>query len=79
MTWDKSDSARFRQYNSQTGGKLISFLKGCVTRSQGTDMEAYALSAAYKQGAEDMISRLDEILNDDDKNDDAATSSFTSM
>jgi len=79
MTWDKSDSARFRQYNQQTGGKLIAFLKGCVSRSQGADMEAYALSAAYKQGAEDMIARLDEILNDDEKNDDAATASFTSM
>ena len=79
MTWEKSDSARFRQYNTQTGGKLISFLRSCIRRAEGDDIEEYALSAAYKQGAEDIVSRLEEIITDVNKEDDASSASFTSM
>jgi hypothetical protein len=79
MTWDKSDSARFRQYNTQTGGKLISFLRSCIHRAEGDDIEEYALRAAYKQGAEDIVSRLEEIITDVNKEDDASSASFTSM
>jgi hypothetical protein len=79
MTWLKSDSARFRQYNTQTGGKLISFLRSCIHRAEGDDIEEYALRAAYKQGSEDIVSRLEEIITDVNKEDDASSASFTSM
>jgi hypothetical protein len=79
MTWETSDSARFRQYDQLTGGRLRIFLKSMIPRANGDSLEKYALSASYKEGAEFIVSKLEEILLDENKQDDASSASFTSM
>jgi hypothetical protein len=79
MTWQSSDSARFREYNSKTGGKLVSFLRSIVPKTKGNTIEQVALEAKYKEGAEFIIRQLDDILLDENTQDDASSASFTSM
>jgi hypothetical protein len=79
MIWQSSDSARFREYNSKTGGKLIAFLRSVIPNTNGTTIEQVALEAKYKEGAEFIIRQLDDILLDENKQDDASSASFASM
>lgn len=79
MIWQSSDSARFREYNTKTGGKLVSFLRSIVPKTKGTTIEQVALEAKYKEGAEFIIRQLDDILLDENTQDDASSASFTSM
>jgi len=79
MKWETSDSARFREYNSKTGGKLITFLQSVVPITTGNTIEQVALEAKYKEGAEFIIRQLNDILLDENKQDDASSASFTSM
>jgi hypothetical protein len=79
MLWQSSDSARFREYNSKTNGKLIAFLRSVVPNTTGTTIEEVALQAKYKEGAEFIIQQLNDILLDENKQDDASSASFASM
>jgi hypothetical protein len=79
MLWQSSDSARFREYNSKTGGKLIAFLRSVVPNTTGKTIEEVALEAKYKEGAEFIIQQLNDILLDENKQDDASSASFASM
>jgi len=79
MIWQSSDSARFREYNTKTGGKLVAFLRSIVPKTKGSTIEAVALEAKYKEGAEFIIRQLDDILLDENTQDDASSASFTSM
>lgn len=79
MKWDQSDSARFREYDSKTGGKLRAFIKSMVPMTQGKTIEEVALEAKYKEGAEFVLRKLDEMILDENKDDDASSASFTQM
>jgi hypothetical protein len=79
MTWDQSDSARFRAYDKQTNGKLRQFLRSRLPVLKGVTIEEYALHASYKEGCEFMVQQLDDIITDENKQDDASSASFTSM
>ncbi len=79
MNWEKSDSARFRDYHHKTGGKLVSYLRSLIPVTTGTTIESVALEAKYKEGAEFLISQLDAIISDENKDDDASSASFVSM
>jgi len=79
MLWQSSDSARFREYNSKTNGKLIAFLRSVVPNTTGKTIEEVALEAKYKEGAEFIIQQLNDILLDENKQDDASSASFASM
>jgi len=79
MKWEQSDSARFREYDTKTGGKLRAFLKSRLPILDGKNIEEYALNASYKEGAEFIIRQLEDILSDDNKSDDASTSNYQSM
>jgi len=79
MTWDKSDSSRFRAYDKQTNGKLKEFLRSRLPVLEGKSIEEYALAASYKEGCEFMLRQLDDIISDENKPDDASSAAFTSM
>jgi len=79
MTWQTSDSARFREYNSKTNGKLRAYLQSVVPITKGTTIESVALEAKYKEGCEFIIRQIDDILLDENKQDDASSASFASM
>jgi len=79
MKWETSDSARFRDYNAKTGGKLIDYLQSIIPITTGKTIEQVALEAKYKEGAEFIVSQLKDILSDENKQDDASSASFTSM
>ncbi len=79
MLWQSSDSARFREYNSKTGGKLIAYLRSVVPNTNGKTIEEVALQAKYKEGAELILRQLNDILLDENKQDDASSASFASM
>lgn len=79
MKWEQSDSARFREYDQKTGGRLRAFLKSRLPVLDGKNIEEYALNASYKEGAEFIIRQLEDIISDDSKADDASTSNYQSM
>jgi hypothetical protein len=79
MKWEQSDSARFREYDTKTGGRLRAFLRARLPSLDGKNIEEYALNASYKEGAEFIIRQLEDILSDDNKSDDASTSNYQSM
>jgi hypothetical protein len=79
MLWQSSDSARFREYNSKTGGKLIAYLRSVIPNTSGTTIEQVALEAKYKEGAEFILRQIDDILLDENKQDDASSASYASM
>jgi hypothetical protein len=79
MVWNTSDSARFREYNSKSGGKLVSYLRSVIPNTTGKTIEAVALEAKYKEGAEFILQQLIDILLDENKQDDASSASFVSM
>lgn len=79
MNWEQSDSARFRAYDKQTGGKLRAFLKSRLPVVDGKNIEEYALNASYKEGCEFIVRQLDDIISDENKQDDASSASFVSM
>lgn len=79
MNWEQSDSARFREYDSKTGGKLRAFIRSVIPNTSGKTIEQVALEAKYKEGAEFVLRKLDEMISDVNKGDDASSASFTSM
>ena len=79
MTWETSDSARFRDYNNKTGGKLIAYLYSIIPPTTGKTIESVALEAKYKEGAEFILRQINDILLDENKSDDASSASFISM
>ena len=79
MTWETSDSARFREYQQKSGGKLIGFLYSIIPPTTGKTIESVALEAKYKEGAEFILRQMNDILLDENKNDDASSASFVSM
>lgn len=79
MKWEESDSARFREYDSKTGGKLRAYLQSLVPVTTGTTIERVALEAKYKEGAEFLVRKLQEIISDENRTDDASSASFASM
>jgi hypothetical protein len=79
MTWNQSDSARFRQYNQQSGGKLLTHLRGNIPPLLGKTIEEVALEAKFKEGAESIIKTLEAIIQDQTQSDDSSTSSYSSM
>ena len=79
MLWQSSDSARFREYNSKTNGKLIAFLRSVIPNTNGKTIEEVALQAKYKEGAEFILSQINDILLDENKQDDASSASYASM
>lgn len=79
MKWDSSDSVRFRDYIHKTDGKLMLFLRQMVPVTTGKTIEEVALEAKYKEGCEFILRKLDEILTDENKSDDASSASFITM
>ena len=79
MNWDTSDSAKFREYDQRTGGKLRAFLKARIPLINGTTIESVALEAKYKEGCEFMLRQLDDILADRSQIDDNSSGGFTAM
>jgi hypothetical protein len=79
MIWQSSDSARFREYNSKTNGKLLAFLRSVIPNTNGKTIEEVALQAKYKEGAEFILSQINDILLDENKQDDASSASYASM
>lgn len=79
MTWSQSDSARFRQYHQQAGGKLIAHLRNNIPPLLGKTIESVALEAKFKEGAESIIKTLEAIIQDPGQQDDASTGSYSSM
>jgi hypothetical protein len=79
MTWETSDSARFREYHQKTGGRLLSYLSSLIPLTGGKTIEEVALEAKYKEGAEFIIRQMNDILNDREIQDDAANASFATM
>jgi hypothetical protein len=79
MKWGTSDSARFRDYNTKTGGKLISYLRYLIPMTTGTTIEQVALEAKYKEGGEFLISQLESMISDENNQGDASSASFVSM
>jgi hypothetical protein len=77
--WNQADSARFRQYHQQTGGKLIAHLRNNIPPLLGTTIESVALEAKYKEGAELIIKTLEAIIQDQSQTDDSSTSNYSSM
>jgi len=79
MKWETSDSARFREYNNKTAGKLIAYLHSVIPPTTGKTIEAVALEAKYKEGAEFILRQMHDILLDENTSDDASSASFISM
>ena len=79
MKWETSDTSRFRDYHHKTSGKLVSYLRSLIPVTTGTTIEQVALEAKYKEGAEYLISQLDAMISDENKQDDASSASFISM
>ena len=77
--WNQSDSARFRQYHQQTGGRLLSHLRSQVPILTGTTIEQVALEAKHKEGAEYILRILEGILSEQLQADDSSAGAFTSM
>ena len=79
MTWNQSDSARFRQYHQQTGGKLLAHLRNNIPPLLGKTIESVALDAKFKEGAESIVKTLEAIIQDQSQSDDSSTSNYSSM
>jgi hypothetical protein len=79
MTWNQSDSARFRQYHQQTGGKLLAHLRNNIPPLLGNTIESVALDAKFKEGAESIVKTLEAIIQDQSQSDDSSTSNYSSM
>jgi hypothetical protein len=77
--WNQSDSARFRQYHQQSGGKLLAHLRANISPLLGKTIEQVALEAKFKEGAESVIKTLEAIIQDQNQSDDSSTSSYSSM
>jgi len=77
--WNASDSARYRQYHQQTGGKLLNHLRSIIPPLLGKTIEEVALEAKHKDGCEFIIRQIEAILLDQPAGDDAASGSFSSM
>jgi len=77
--WNQSDSARFRQYHQQSGGKLLAHLRENISPLLGKTIEQVALEAKFKEGAESVIKTLEAIIQDQNQSDDSSTSSYSSM
>jgi hypothetical protein len=60
--WNASDSARFRQYHQQTGGRLIQHLRNSVPPLLGKTIEEVALEAKHKDGCEYVIRIIEGFL-----------------
>lgn len=79
MTWNRGDSARLREFNQLTGGKLIPFLRNRIPLLEGDTIESVALSAKYKAGAEFLISAIEDLLQDPEVTTDGSATNYTSM
>jgi hypothetical protein len=79
MKWNESDSARFREYDSKSNGKLRLFLRTFVPLTKGKTIEEVALEAKYKEGVEFILRKLDEIILDEKDDNDASSASFQQM
>lgn len=79
MDWTQSDSARFRAYHQQTGGKLLRHLRANVPPMLGTTIESIALEAKHKEGCERIIKAIEAILEDNQQTDDGSSSNHFSM
>jgi len=77
--WNSADSARFRQYHQQTGGRLLKYLRDQVPPLLGTTIESVALEAKHKEGCERIIRAIENILADIPQADDSASGSHTTM
>jgi hypothetical protein len=77
--WDQSDSARFRAYYQQTGGKLLRYLREQVPPLLGTTIESVALEAKHKEGCERIIKTIEAILQDNQQADDSSSGNYSSM
>jgi hypothetical protein len=77
--WNTSDSARYRQYHQQTGGKLLSYLRSSIPPLVGKTIEEVALEAKHKEGCEYIIRQMEAMLSDQPANDDAASGTFSAM
>jgi hypothetical protein len=77
--WNQADSARFRQYHQQTGGRLLQHLRDQVPLLLGTTIETVALEAKHKEGCERIIRAIENILADIPQADDSSSGSHTIM
>lgn len=60
-------------------GKLRAYLQSLVPVTTGITIEQVALEAKYKEGAEFLVRKLQEIISDENRTDDASSASFASM
>jgi hypothetical protein len=79
MTWEQSDSNRFREYLSKNQGKLFSFLKTRIPRVDGKTIEEVALQAKYKEGFEFALREMDDLAMSQETKDDPSSGTFTTM
>lgn len=80
--WTQTDAVLFREYLNINSNNLVSHLKEIVpTFSVEVDskVEGIALRGAYKEGFLLAIKRIQEMSTIQNKQDDAASSSFASM
>jgi hypothetical protein len=77
--WDQTDSARFRTYHQQSGGKLLRYLREQVPPLLGTTIESVALEAKHKEGCERIIKTIEAILQDNQQADDSSSGNYSSM
>jgi len=80
MNWELSDTARFKEYNNRTGGRLRAYMASLIPMHLGmTSIEQVALCAKYKEGCEFMLKAIDDILAESPQQEDASAGGFTSM
>lgn len=77
--WTEQDSARFRDFHRQGGGKLIRFLRSNIPPLLGKTIESVALEAKHKEGCEYIISLMEAMLSEKPESSDAASGNFTNM
>jgi hypothetical protein len=77
--WNPSDSARYRQYHQQTGGRLIQHLRSVVPPLLGKTIEQVALEAKFKEGAEYIIRQIENALTDNPPGDDSSSGGYSQM
>ncbi len=77
--WNQQDTARFRDFHRNTGGRLIQFLRSNIPPLLGKTIESVALEAKHKEGAEHIIGLLEAMLTEKPESGDAASGTFTNM
>ena len=79
MHWKESDSYEFQQYHKETSGALINELRSRVPKLKGKTIESVALESKKKEGFEEAIQFLEDLLIKTPKVTDGANNGFINL